>query len=106
MNASVAVSIDSKENILMIPVDALIEKEDGVYVYTSYEEKTESFGGLIKVTTGVSDGKNVEILSGLEEGDEFWYCSYDKVNYSTYSNSGNGGLGFPSMMGGGRPGGR
>ena len=47
-----------------------MEEESGVYVYTSYDEETETFGGLLEVTTGLSDGENVEILSGLSEGSE------------------------------------
>ncbi len=68
-----------------------MEEESGVYVYTSYDEETETFGGLIEVTTGLSDGENVEILSGLSEGSEYWYSSLDVVNYSGNYAAGGGG---------------
>ena len=79
MNASVSIVVDSTEGILLVPVDALIEDESGVYVYTQYNEKKETFGNKVEVTTGVSDGTYVEILSGLEEGSEYWYSILDTM---------------------------
>ena len=40
-----------------------------------------SQGQALPVTTGLSDGIHVEILSGLEEGSTYWYRIYDVVNY-------------------------
>ena len=31
---------------------------------------------------GISDGKFVQILSGLREGDAFWYAYYDTLDIS------------------------
>ena len=73
MNAAVSILVDKTEDILIVPVTALVEDESGVYVYTKYNEKKELFGEKVEVTTGVSDGLYVEILSGLEEGSEYWY---------------------------------
>lgn len=99
MNASVQISLETKENVLIVPEAALIEEESGVYVYTSYDDKTETFGDLVEVTTGVSDGANVEILSGLSEGSEYWYSYLDVVNYTTsYANT--GGFSLDSIFGG------
>lgn len=101
MNASVQITLDTQENVLIIPEAALVEEESGVYVYTSYDEKTETFGDLVEVTTGVSDGENVEILSGLSEGSEYWYSYLDVVNYSTASFE-SGSFSMNSLFGGGR----
>ena len=79
MNASVSIIVDNTEGILLVPVEALVEDESGVYVYTQYNEKKEVFGNKVEVTTGVSDGTYVEILSGLEEGSEYWYSSLDSL---------------------------
>lgn len=79
MNASVSIIVDKTEGILLVPVESLVEDESGVYVYTQYNEKKESFGNKVEVTTGVSDGTYVEILSGLEEGAEYWYSSLDEI---------------------------
>lgn len=100
MNASVVITLDTKEEVLMIPEAALVEEDSSVYVYTSYDEKTETFGGLAEVTTGVSDGEYVEILSGLEEGSEYWYSYLDVVNYSTASSGSKSGFSIQSMFGG------
>ena len=102
MNASVVITIDTKENVLVIPESALIEQDGSVYVYTSYDEEDETFGGMVEVTTGASDGENVEILSGLSEGSEYWYSYLDVVNYSTSfsSNSGSSSFSMDSLFGG------
>ena len=102
MNASVQITLDTKEDVLIIPEAALVEEKSGVYGYTSNYEKTDTFGDLVEVTTGVSDGENVEILSGLEEGSEYWYSCLDVVNYTGTFSSNRGGFSLNSMFGGGR----
>ncbi len=82
MNASVKIILSTTEDVLTIPVAALVEEDSIVYVYTSYDEKTETLGDPVEVTTGLSDGESVEITSGLTEGDEYWYSYLDTVNYS------------------------
>ena len=98
MNASVKISLETHEDIILIPIDALVEDETGVYVYTSYDEKTNTLGNLIPVTTGNSDGTYVEILTGLTEGNTYWYQIFDVVNYSTYNFMGNGNFSMQSMF--------
>lgn len=85
MNASVSVILDSQSDILLVPVDALTELDGKVYLYTAYEEKTDTLTGLTEVTTGLSDGLQVQILSGLREGDSYCYRYLDTVNYSVSS---------------------
>lgn len=100
MNASVKITLDTKENVLCIPEMALVEDETGVYVYTSYNEQKDTLGDPVAVTTGISDGETVEILSGLEEGSEYWYSCLDTVNYSSAFSSGTTGLGSFNLFGG------
>lgn len=101
MNASVKITLETEEDVLYILEDALVEDETGVYVYTSYDEETDTLGDPVEVTTGVSDGEYVEILSGLSEGDEYWYETLDTVNYSTtYSTGTSGGFLFGNRGGG------
>ena len=104
MNASVVITLDTKEGVLSVPEAALVEENGRVYVYTGYDEESETLEDLTEVTTGVSDGENVEILSGLSEGSEFYYSYLDVVNYSSSSSSSSGSMGvsFDSMFGGGR----
>lgn len=106
MNASVVITLETKESVLSIPEAALVEDGNSVYVYTSYDEESDTFGDLVEVTTGVSDGENVEILSGLDEGSEFYYSYLDVVNYTSSSSStAVSGFSFESMFGGGGGGG-
>lgn len=110
MNSSVVITISTEEDVLTIPEAALVEEDGSVYVYTTYDEETDTLGGLTEVTTGVSDGENVEILSGLSEGGEYYYSYLDVVNYSSSTaSSASGSFSFSSLFGssgGGRSGGR
>ncbi len=105
MNASAVITLDTSEDVLSIPETALVEQDGAVYVYTTYDESSDTLGGLTEVTTGISDGENVEILSGLEEGDEYYYSCLDIVNYSSASSSSgssgsSGSSLFDSLLGG------
>ncbi|MCD8116280.1 MAG: HlyD family efflux transporter periplasmic adaptor subunit [Oscillospiraceae bacterium] len=73
MNASVETTIAESDDCLIIPEDALNQSGNTTYVYTTYDESSDTLGGEVEVTTGVSDGTNVEILTGLSEGDTVYY---------------------------------
>jgi hypothetical protein len=47
-------------------------------VYTALDKHGDP-SNPVEVKTGLSDGENVEILSGLEEGQTFYYSYYDTV---------------------------
>ena len=85
MNASVKITLETTEDVLYVPAEAIVEDDTGTYVYTSYDEKTDTLGDPVEVETGVSDGTNVEIVSGLSLGDTYYYSVLDVVNYSTSS---------------------
>ncbi len=92
MNASAQVILDTVEDVLCIP-EAALEEENGItYVYTTYNAGTDELGGKVEVTTGISDGTTVQILSGLEEGDEYFYKYLDVVNYESASSASEGGF--------------
>jgi len=82
MNASVTIAVSSVSDILTIPVEALVEQDGGVYVYTEYNEKKDELGGLVEVTTGISDGQNAQILSGLDAEQEYYYRYADRITYT------------------------
>jgi len=73
MTAKVSIRITGVENALLIPVEALHQTRSGAFVYTSYDAQTQTFGGETPVTVGMMGDNEVEILSGLEEGDVVWY---------------------------------
>ncbi len=72
MTASVRAHISTAE-VISVPAEALIEKDNKTYVYTEYDKESDTLSGEVEVKTGISDGKNVEIVSGLNEGDQVWY---------------------------------
>ena len=81
MNAFALIPLEQHENVLTVPVAALVEQGSRTYVYRSYGAD-DGLGSLTEVTTGLSDGEVAEIRSGLEAGDEIWYPYYDKVKIS------------------------
>ena len=108
MSASAVISIDSVENALLIPSDALQKTASTYYVYTSYDEATQTLGGMVEVTVGVTNSQYAEISSGLSEGDTVYYMDSSQ-NSSGFMPGGDFGGGMPSgdfgggMPSGGRP---
>ena len=66
-----------------VPLAALVEDGTRTLVYTAYTEETDELLSPVEVQTGVSDGTDVEILSGLSVGDTFYYRYADEVSYVT-----------------------
>lgn len=81
MNASTRITVASAENVLLIPENALYEDGSRIFVYTGYDKKNDVLTGEVTVTTGVSDGENVQILSGLEAGTAVYYRFADSLVY-------------------------
>ncbi len=82
MNASVRIETESVDTAVTVPAEALVEENGKTYVYTSYDEKTDTLGSLQEVETGVSDGINVEITKGLTKGQDYYYRYAENVNYT------------------------
>ena len=100
MNVDGNIILDSAENALVIPVDALMR---GNKVYVKDDSVTQSQGNVpagfkaVDVETGLTNDDYVEIVSGLSEGDEVY------VAESTVSNNNN--MMMPGGDMGGGPGG-
>ena len=75
MNASVVVHRGSR-SALLIPSAAVHDRGSRSYVYTALDNKTGKPTGEAQVETGISDGENVEILSGLSKGQTVFYEYY------------------------------
>lgn len=88
MNASAVLPLSRTEGVLRLPAEALSQEGTKTIVYTGFDEKTETLINPVVVTTGVSDGQWVEILSGLSESDTIWYGYYDTVPLSLTPDSG------------------
>ena len=93
MSASVTVTIEGVEDALIIPVDALHQTSSTSYVYTEYDEDSGEFGGMVEVTTGLSNSSYVEITDGLSEGDVVYYTesSSETDDFSSMFDSMGGG---------------
>ena len=102
MTASVSVRIEGVDDAILIPIEALHKTSDGAYVYTSYNEEYQEYGGKVDVVTGLENSTYVEIKSGLNVGDTVYYTEQE----SGFGNFGGGRFpggnsdGFPGGMGG------
>jgi membrane fusion protein, macrolide-specific efflux system len=67
MNAAVDFIDQDKEDILVIPVDAVSKEKNGDYVFVKEDEKAEPVKTAVKL--GISDDKNIEVISGVNKGD-------------------------------------
>jgi len=85
MSANVNIIEQSKENVLMIPVDAAKQDAEGSFVLispTSGEKPVKR-----RVELGISDDKNVEVISGLETTDKIVIASQ---SYQPSKDTGSG----------------
>lgn len=82
MHATATVALDTAQTVLSVPVAALTEQENKTVLYTGYDEKTQTLTNPVEVTLGLSDGETVELLSGLGEGDTYYYSYYDTLEIS------------------------
>jgi HlyD family secretion protein len=98
MSTEASISIESKEDAIYVPVEAVYTSGDEKYVQvpTSSEDSTQSTK-KVTVETGISNDTFVEITSGLAEG--------ESVQIPRVQSSGNSSQGGMMMPGGEFPGG-
>lgn len=93
MTATAVITVDIRDNIVKIPLDALQELDEEQFVYVGTAVDSMNLGEKRIVTTGISDGQFVEIRSGLSAG--------ESINYYYASGTSNlfpfgGGMGNPT----------
>lgn len=110
MTASVSVRIEGVDDAILIPIEALHKTSDGAYVYTSYNEEYQEYGGKVDVFTGLENSTYVEIKSGLSVGDMVYYTEQQSGFGSFGGFGGMGGFGgfggsgeMPDFGGGSMP---
>ena len=107
MTASVSVRIEGVDNAILIPIEAVHKTSDGAYVYTSYNEEYQEYGGKVDVVTGLENSTYVEIKSGLDVGDTVYYTkeesgfSFGNMGAMGFGNMGGSGGGMPDFGGSG-----
>lgn len=114
MNANVTISVESKENALVIPTEALVDNNGQKYVRLVSSDSSSTTGSnqtpsssnaqstqsskLTAVKTGLETENYVEITDGLKEGDKVQIRSTQSSSSSINKN--NQGAGFGGDMGG------
>ena len=106
MTADVDVKIEGVENAVIIPVEALRQTSAISYVFTTYDEETKQYGGMVEVTTGMQNDSYVEILTGLKVGDTVCYTKQQNFFEAMFSAMSGGNMGGqrPGMGSSQRPG--
>ena len=99
MSASVDVKIQGVENAVLVPADAVHYTSTGAYVYTTYDEETQEYGGRVDIVVGLSNDDEVEVVSGLKEGDVVYYTEKEDFFFNFGGMGGGFGGGMPSGMG-------
>lgn len=101
MNASCLVTIETLKDVLTVPAAALCDENGAQLMYTALSRDKSGLSAPVPVEVGLSDGENLEILSGIEEGDTVWYKLFDTPEYTVSRSSRSSGFSF-GMMGSNR----
>lgn len=101
MTADVDIKIKGNENALIIPVEALHQTSTGSFVYTTFDQETQQYGGRVDVVPGMQNDTYAEIISGLQEGDTVYYTKQENI-FAYFANMMSGGMGpgGPNRRGG------
>ncbi|QQS58867.1 efflux RND transporter periplasmic adaptor subunit [Candidatus Peregrinibacteria bacterium] len=106
MTSSIEIILQEKKGVLLVPNLAVTSRGGSAFVQRMENGVPHS----IKVITGLSDGKNTEILSGIEEGDEIVVANFSALGsvgrqggnqqdtvrqFMRASGGGGGGTSFP-----------
>lgn len=98
MDSSAVITLQTREDILCVPVAALNTDGSHTIVYTGYDARTGTLTDPVEVTMGVSDGENVEILEGLAPGQTCYYEYYDTYIGSDAPRQRSGSFSLGRMM--------
>ena len=75
MNGDIEIVLEKKENVLFIPSSAIIEREEGRFVWLIENGKTKKK----EVKIGLEIDEETEILEGLKEGDKIISKEISKI---------------------------
>lgn len=95
MSASVSILSDSKKGILLLPIDAILSKNERRYVLVQSDQ------GMIEkdIQVGIVNEDYAEIIKGLKEGDQVLLPVRDSNLFNRTSHSEAGAPRFPMMPG-------
>lgn len=111
MNANVTIAVQSKANVLTVPVETIIEKNGKKYVMVQDAQKSPSSnkkasnnttpGKLVEVKTGLKNKTLIEITSGVTEGQVVMTELSESTSTSTKSSKSKTSQQSSGMQGGG-----
>jgi HlyD family secretion protein len=111
MNANVTIAVQSKADVLTVPVEAIIEKNSKKYVMVQDTQKSSSSskkasnnattGKLVEVKTGLKNKTLIEITSGVTEGQTIMTELTESTSTSTKSSKSKSSQQGGGMSGGG-----
>lgn len=87
-SASVIIEVERASNVLVVPVEAVVRQGDQSFITVVRNGETET----VEVVTGITDGMQVEIASGLEPTDQV--VGFNASLYGTIRNQPRGGSSF------------
>ncbi len=70
MTANVVFNVNEKDDILLIPSEAIQQTPDGQTYVLKGAGQPNSMPQTVVIQTGLTDGKQTEVTSGLQEGDK------------------------------------
>lgn len=94
MNALATITIEEREQVVVLPVTALQERGNRVFVYTKADSEG-NLSGEQEIATGLSDGDMVEITEGLSEGDTVYYLKTGNTSTQGFGGMGEMPQGLP-----------
>jgi membrane fusion protein (multidrug efflux system) len=68
------------KNAITVPINVVQNSDDGSFIFIADNSDGKLIAKKIKITTGLTYGNNVEVLSGLKEGDQIITVGYQDLN--------------------------
>jgi HlyD family secretion protein len=116
MNANVTIAVQSKADALVVPTEALVERNGNKYVMidnsaasTSSSTSSNTYGSrmrssagsLVQITTGLVNENYIEVTSGVTDGEKLLIALPQTTATTTNTRSGLGGFGLTGGSTGG-----
>ncbi len=102
MTANVVFNVSEKDDILLVPSEAIQQAADGSSFVLKGGANRGDKPQTVTVQTGLTDGKQTEIVSGLAEGDKVMIKTFSANQFSPSTSGGNPMVPGGSTRGGGR----
>lgn len=99
MTANVVFTVNEKDDILLIPSESIQQNPDGQSFVLKGADQPNGKPATVVIQTGLTDGKQTEVTSGLKEGDKVLIKTFSVGQLSPASTGSNPFM--PNMRGSG-----